>query len=58
MSANLFAATELAGDFDAGWALLAGFISGFAQLAVFLASFDSAALTAQSLLVSHGWFME
>jgi 3-hydroxybutyrate dehydrogenase len=29
-----------------------------AEVALFFASFDSAALTGQSLLVSHGWFMQ
>jgi len=29
-----------------------------AQVALFLAAFDSAALTGQSVVVSHGWFMQ
>ena len=29
-----------------------------AQTALFFASFGSNALTGQSLIVSHGWFME
>nr|WP_241969803.1 hypothetical protein [Legionella sainthelensi] len=29
-----------------------------AQTALFFASFESNALTGQSLVVSHGWFME
>jgi len=29
-----------------------------AAAAVFFASFDSLALTGQSLVVSHGWFMQ
>jgi 3-hydroxybutyrate dehydrogenase len=29
-----------------------------AQTALFLASFPSNALTGQSLVVSHGWFMQ
>ncbi|HSX20620.1 MAG TPA: SDR family oxidoreductase, partial [Gammaproteobacteria bacterium] len=29
-----------------------------AQVALFFASFDSNALTGQSLVVSHGWFMQ
>ena len=29
-----------------------------AEVAVFLAAFPSNALTGQSLIVSHGWFME
>jgi 3-hydroxybutyrate dehydrogenase len=29
-----------------------------AQAALFFASFDSSALTGQSLVVSHGWFMQ
>jgi 3-hydroxybutyrate dehydrogenase len=29
-----------------------------AQLALFLAAFESNALTGQSVVVSHGWFMQ
>jgi 3-hydroxybutyrate dehydrogenase len=29
-----------------------------AQLALFLAAFPSAALTGQSFVVSHGWYMQ
>jgi 3-hydroxybutyrate dehydrogenase len=33
-------------------------IDDVAETALFLASFNSNALTGQSLVVSHGWFME
>lgn len=33
-------------------------VDDVAQLALFLASFDSNALTGQSVVVSHGWFMQ
>ncbi len=38
------------GDFTA--------IDDVAQTALFLASFGSNALTGQSIVVSHGWFMQ
>jgi 3-hydroxybutyrate dehydrogenase len=33
-------------------------IEDVAETALFFASFDSKALTGQSIVVSHGWFME
>jgi len=33
-------------------------VDGVAEVAVFLAAFPSSALTGQSLVVSHGWFMQ
>jgi 3-hydroxybutyrate dehydrogenase len=33
-------------------------VDDVAQVALFLAAFDSAALTGQSVVVSHGWFMQ
>jgi 3-hydroxybutyrate dehydrogenase len=33
-------------------------VEDVAQLALLFASFDSNALTGQSLVVSHGWFMQ
>jgi 3-hydroxybutyrate dehydrogenase len=33
-------------------------VEDIAQTALFLASFPSAALTGQSIVVSHGWFMQ
>ena len=33
-------------------------IQDVAQVALFLASFKSNALTGQSVVVSHGWFMQ
>ena len=33
-------------------------VDDVAQTALFLAAFPSNALTGQSLVVSHGWFME
>ena len=33
-------------------------VQDVAQLAVFLAAFPTNALTGQSLVVSHGWFMQ
>ena len=33
-------------------------IDDVAQLALFFASYGSNALTGQSLIASHGWFME
>jgi 3-hydroxybutyrate dehydrogenase len=33
-------------------------VEDIAEAALFLAAFDSNALTGQSVIVSHGWFME
>lgn len=33
-------------------------VSDVAETAVFLAAFPSNALTGQSIVVSHGWFMQ
>jgi 3-hydroxybutyrate dehydrogenase len=33
-------------------------VEDIAQTALFLATFPSAALTGQSVVVSHGWFMQ
>jgi 3-hydroxybutyrate dehydrogenase len=33
-------------------------VEDVAALALFFASFDTNALTGQSLVVSHGWFMQ
>jgi len=33
-------------------------VEDVAQLALFLASYPSAALTGQSFIVSHGWYMQ
>jgi 3-hydroxybutyrate dehydrogenase len=33
-------------------------VEDVAEAALFFATFDSKALTGQSLIVSHGWFME
>jgi 3-hydroxybutyrate dehydrogenase len=33
-------------------------VQDVAETALFLAAFDSNALTGQSLVVSHGWFMQ
>jgi 3-hydroxybutyrate dehydrogenase len=33
-------------------------VEDIAQTALFLAAFPSAALTGQSIVVSHGWFMQ
>ena len=33
-------------------------VTDVAQVALLFASFESSALTGQSLIVSHGWFME
>ena len=49
-------------EFAGVWALFARFhhVLGwsFAEVALFFASFPSNALTGQSLVVSHGWFMQ
>jgi 3-hydroxybutyrate dehydrogenase len=33
-------------------------VADVAETALFLAAFESNALTGQSIIVSHGWFME
>jgi 3-hydroxybutyrate dehydrogenase len=33
-------------------------VEDMAEVALFFAAFPSSALTGQSLMVSHGWFME
>ncbi len=33
-------------------------VEDVAQMALFLASYPSAALTGQSFIVSHGWYMQ
>jgi 3-hydroxybutyrate dehydrogenase len=33
-------------------------VQDVAEVALFFASFDTNALTGQSLVVSHGWFMQ
>jgi NADP-dependent 3-hydroxy acid dehydrogenase YdfG len=41
-----------------GKGIAALFAHDVAQTALFLASFGSNALTGQSMVVSHGWFMQ
>ena len=50
--------TETRTDASEPWASLVVLDAGGGEVAVFLAGFETNALTGQSIVVSHGWFMQ